>query len=142
MWQRALGDMIDSTRPELADLGYLSSALQLAFIDEAEARFLDRLDRTPDHLELDGGLVQFVNVGIAWTDADEAGLREQNADYRALQVRIGELRARSDGHADWPTLRALVQIELSASASYVGAAEQLQSVTSKLENRLAECVTE
>ena len=138
-WQGALEDLIESTRPELADLGQLSTALQLALIDLGQARFLDHLERNPDRLKFDTGLTDFVNVGVAWTDEDETELQERDADYGALQARLDDLRARNDGHADWPALRALFQAELAASASYMAAAEELQSTTADLEKQLAQC---
>lgn len=138
-WQRALRDMIVSDRVEFTELAQLSADLQLAMIDQAEARFRYVMDQAPDRLNLDGGLTGFVNVGLGWSDEDDAALMDHDADYRALKERISRLRTANDGHADWPALRTHFSAELSASGPYADALERLASKTADLEDRLDAC---
>ena len=49
------------------------------------------------------GLSAFRNYD--WTKEDAAALARESSDYRAQRENVARLRARSDGHPDWPALR-------------------------------------
>ena len=138
-WQRSLRDAVVSARVEFTDLAELSADLQLAMIDRGEARFRYLADQAHDRLQLDGGLSGFVNVGLGWSDEDNAALMASDSDYRALEKRISRLRADNDARPDWPALRTYFRTELSASEPYADALERLASSTAEFEDRLDAC---
>ncbi len=138
-WQQSLRDMIVSARPELADLAQVSADMQLALIDRGEARFRYLVDQAHDRLQLEGGLSEFVNVGLVWSDEDNVALMATDPDYRALEERINRLRADNDARPDWPALRTYFRTELSASQPYTDALGRLTSSTAEWEDRLDAC---
>ena len=138
-WQRSLRDAVVSARVEFNDLAELSADLQLALIDRGEARFRYLVDQARDRLQLDGGLSEFVNVGLGWSDEDNVALMANDPDYRALEERINRLRADNDARPDWPTLRTYFRTELSASEPYTDALERLTSSTAEWEDLLDSC---
>ncbi len=138
-WQRSLRDAVVSARVEFADLAELSADLQLAMIDRGEARFRYLADQAHDRLQLDGGLSEFVNVGLEWSDGDNAALMASDPDYRALEERISRLRADNDAHPDWPALRTYFRTELSASEPYADALGRLAAASADFEDRLNAC---
>ncbi len=138
-WQQSLRDMIVSARPELADLAQVSADMQLALIDRGEARFRYLVDQAHDRLQLEGGLSEFVNVGLVWSDEDNVALMATDPDYRALEERISRLRADNDARPDWPALRTYFRTELSASQPYTDALGRLTSSTAEWEDRLDAC---
>ncbi len=131
--------MIVSTRAEFTEVAQLAADLQLAMIDRGEARFRYLVDQAHDRLQLDGGLSQFVNVGLGWSDEDNVALMANDPDYRALEERISRLRADSDARPDWPALRTYFRTELSASEPYADALGRLASSTAEFEDRLDAC---
>ena len=108
-------------------------------IDRGEARFRYLADQAHDRLQLDGSLSGFVNVGLGWSDEDNAALMASDPDYRALEERISRLRADNDARPDWPALRTYFSTELSASEPYTDALGRLTSSTVEWEDRLDAC---
>lgn len=138
-WQSALHDLVVEGRPALAELAAVSRDLQLAMTAQAAARFTYLNAREPSRLRPADGLSTFVNVGIDWTDEDDARLAADNSDYENLLQHIDELRARNDDHPDWPALRSFMQEELSQGAPFQEAMADLQAASTDLEARLAAC---
>jgi hypothetical protein len=119
-WQESLRDIIVSQRPEFAELASISKQLQLAMIDMTEARF-HYVIASPERLEGQYGISEFVDLGVVWTDADETALSYEAPDYLDLVRQADSLRAINNGHPDWPPLRAYVTEELMGAPAFTGA---------------------
>ena len=138
-WQLSLKDLIASSRSDLEELGSLWTELQLATIEQAQARFRYLVSQDPTRVPTDGNLSQFVNFGTEWTVGDEAALSATDMEYAALNARIDSLRTLNDGHPDWPALRAYWATELSKRAEYAEALERFERRQAELEEELGNC---
>lgn len=112
VFQDALRDLIAVQRPDLGALAALNRDLQVTL---AKARTI-RLDwlaaADPDRLRplsADGTPWR----SFAWEREDEAALRDVDARYTTVSIRADALTRRSDGHPDWPALRAHMRTTLS-----------------------------
>ncbi len=71
-WQVSLKNLIVSARPDYDELVSLSAELQLAMIEENQARFMYLITQQSDRVRSAGDLSQLVNLGGAqWTSGDE-----------------------------------------------------------------------
>jgi hypothetical protein len=140
-WQESLLDIIVSQRPEFAELASISKQLQLAMIDMTEARF-HYVIASPERLEAQHGLSEFVDLGVVWTDADETALSDEAPDYLDLIRQTDSLRAMNNGHPDWPLLRAYVTEELMGDPAFTGALERFQRLLREIKSKLTACAVE
>ncbi|MCA1563853.1 MAG: hypothetical protein LC804_27610 [Acidobacteria bacterium] len=62
------------------------------------------------------GLSAFRNFD--WTEADARVLRQQNADYVAMERTVVDLERQGQARRDWPVLRDYVRTSLSASPAF------------------------
>ena len=90
--------------PDLAALAGINRDLQLALASTRRMKLTHLAETEPDRLVTDQGVSQFSNTD--WTDADEAALLDQSADYSAMRAAIDRLKAQNNGHPDWPALRS------------------------------------
>ena len=137
-WQESLQDIVVSRRPEFAELASILKHLQLAMIDMTEARFRYVI-ASPERLEAQHGLSEFVDFGVVWSEADEAALLDEASDYRDLVRRTDSLRAGNNGHPDWPRLRAYSTDELMGDPEFTGALEQFQRLQREINAKLRAC---
>lgn len=140
-WQLSLKDLIVLSRPDFGELGSLSTELQLAMIEQAQARFRYLVTRDAKRVRADGDLSQFVNFEVEWTVADETALLAADPEYGALRAKIDSLRALNDGHPDWPALRAYWATELSQRAEYTEALKRFERRQTELEEELGNCAS-
>ena len=141
-WQVSLKNLIVSARPDYDELVSLSAELQLAMIEENQARFMYLITQQSDRVRSAGDLSQLVNLGGAqWTSGDEKALLAVDLKYRALSARTDSLRRLNDGHPDWPALRAYFASELSKRVDYAEALERFQKRQAELEEELANCTS-
>ena len=137
-WQESLGEIILARRPEFAELASILKHLQLAMIEMTEARFR-YIIASPERLEAQDGLSEFVDFGVVWSEADEAALLDEASDYRDLVRRTDSLRAGNNGHPDWPRLRAYSTDELMGDPEFTGALEQFQRLQREINAKLRAC---
>jgi hypothetical protein len=106
-WQEELADFLSSRRPDLKDLIVISRDLQSALIERRSLEFRYLLATHPERILRNQGIAQFSNFQL--TDEDLDALSRSSPDYAAALKRIKALRQRSDGHPQWPALRAANQ---------------------------------
>jgi hypothetical protein len=140
-WQDSLQDIIKSARPEFADLLSISKQLQLAMIEQAEARF-HYVVASPERLEVQHGLSEFVNLGVVWSEADEAVLMDEAPDYRDLVQRTDSLRALNSAHPDWPQVQTYATEELNGNPEFASALQRFQEELREIEAKLGACAEE
>jgi hypothetical protein len=140
-WQESLRDVIVSQRPEFAELASISKQLQLAMIDMTEARF-HYVIASPERLEAQYGISEFVDLGVVWSEADETALSNKAPDYLDLVRQADSLRALNNGHPDWPLLRSYVTEELMGDPAFAGALERFQRLQRQINAKLGACATE
>jgi hypothetical protein len=114
-FQQELADFFVSRRPDLKDLVLVSRDLQLSLIERRSLEFRYLIATHPERIVRDQGISKFSNYD--WTDEDAKVLGRSNPDYEAARRRVGALRERSDGHPQWPALRAANQV-LAKDADY------------------------
>ena len=110
-------------------------------IDMVEARF-HYVIASPERLESQHGISQFVDLGVVWTDADETALSHEAPDYLDLVRQTDSLRARNNGHPDWPPLRAYVTEELMGDPAFTEALERFQRLQREINAKLGACAME
>jgi len=140
-WQESLRDLIVSQRPEFAELASILKELQLAMIEQAEARFRYVI-ASPERLEAQYGLSELVDLGVVWSEADETALSDEAPDYRDLVRRTDSLRAINNAHPDWPPLRGYVTEELVGNSEFAGALERFQEFQREIDVKLGACAEE
>lgn len=136
-FQNGLFEAIVDGEPDFAALAVLNRDLQLALAGARAAKFGYLLKSDPGRIETGGTLTAFRN--FEWTEADEAALRRDSETYRDLARRIEDLRRRSDGHADWPRMRAYFAEGLVASPAYRELTAQLAGNDAEVAEILQGC---
>lgn len=106
-FQQELADFLASRRPDLRDLILVSRDLQLSLIERRSLEFRYLLATHPERIVRNQGISKLAS--FAWTDEDAKGLRHSNPDYEAVATRVEVLQERTDGHRQWPALRAAHQ---------------------------------
>ncbi len=115
-FQHGLFNLIVAGKPEFKALAALNRDLQLALAESRATKFAYLLKNDPARIETKSTLTAFRNFD--WTAQDEEALQRDSETYRALSRRTTELRGRSDGHPDWPKMRAFFAEGLAASTAY------------------------
>ncbi|UCH73121.1 MAG: hypothetical protein JSU82_12240 [Rhodospirillales bacterium] len=115
-FQHGLFRLIVDGKPEFAALAALNRDLQIALAQAQAARFAYLVKNDPDRIETKGTLSEFRN--FEWSETDETALRGESESYRALAARIVAQRRRSNGHCDWPQLRAYFAEGLATGPAY------------------------
>jgi len=136
-YQTGLSDLVLREAPRFAELAGLSRELQLALAEARHRELRYLLRHAPARLKTDDGLAAFTNFD--WSAEDGAHLRAEDAAFQTLQERIDALSARSDGHADWPALRALFRDELGRSEAFTALTADFAAARTRAEARLADC---
>lgn len=136
-YQAGLSDLVLREAPRFAELAGLNRDLQIALAEARQRELRYLLRHAPARLKTDDGLAAFANFD--WSAEDGAHLRAEDAEFQALQDRIDALSARSDGHADWPALRALFRDELASSEGFRTLTADFAAAQTRAEARLADC---
>ena len=95
------------------------------------------IETAPDRLTLNGEISAFSN--FSWSDADEAALRANKAEYAALAVEIQSLKQANQGHLDWPVLRAWARESADGRARVTTLAEAFKVDRAAVSAALAAC---
>ena len=123
-WQHGLRDLIVKIRPDLATVATLEMEHQLARINRRQAQFRYLIQTDGRRVQTREGLTSFRNFD--WTEADARVLRQQNADYIAIEGNVVELERQGQARRDWPALRDYVRTSLSASPQFQDLVKRLR----------------
>jgi hypothetical protein len=96
-WLSAFRDLTIEMAPHLDAATRLRFALQLAYLDRRDVRFLHLLSTAPERLMTTGSLAECVgSVDQCWTGKDDTALNRLRPDYQELCAMIAAVKAKAE----------------------------------------------
>lgn len=135
--QTEMHDLVAKRAPHLAGLSALNRDLQIALSERRRQQLVYLADTDPGRLITGRGVAHFMN--FEWKEADQAAWLKAEPEARALEARIAKLRARSDGHQDWPALRDFYRSQLAESPEMTSAMTAFKQAGAEASAVLASC---
>lgn len=136
-YQQGLRDLIVERRPDFSELADINRDIQVLFAEMRFARLDYLLATAPDRLESAQGLSQFRNFD--WTEEDVSKLIAASPSYSAEIARLEDLKAMSQGHPDWPDLRAFVKGEMEKDGVLAQMTAVFVEHNTTMDEKLAVC---
>lgn len=136
-YQDGLYDLIAADAPQFDGLAKLSRDQQLARRLRQRRQMVFLLEQHPARLVTTKGFVRFVNFD--WSDDDNAQWLKHDSEAAALEEKIAALDARSNGHPQWPDLRAYYRERLFDNPQYKALTKKLDAAVKDVTATLASC---
>lgn len=96
-WLSAFRNLTIEMAPHLDAATRLRFALQLAYLDRRDVRFLHLVSTAPERLTTTGSLADFVgSVDQCWTGKDDTALNRLRPDYQELCAMIATVKAKAE----------------------------------------------
>ncbi|MGP8052443.1 MAG: hypothetical protein ACLQAH_01340 [Limisphaerales bacterium] len=133
-WQRGLAELTIRANPDFREIATVQRDLQVAYVEQSNARFRYLLEHDSSRIILTNGVSQFANFD--WTDADTKALAKTDPAYVLLQERITTLEKKNDQESDWPKFRAWFRDTFSKSSDYKNLLADFQAKQKEVEDLL------